>query len=81
MRLVDTLWRDLQLVLEPEHILAPSLRMWMCRPEERLELGCRDNLPQAAGRAQKVVSVPCEHDDVRSLSDRQRGGWCEELTG
>lgn len=49
VRLVDALRRDLQFVLKPEHILARSLGMWMCRPEERFELGRGDNLPQAAG--------------------------------
>ena len=57
MRLRDSLWRDLQLVLHPEDVLAQSLWMGSSGAEERLELGGRDDLPQPSRRALEVISV------------------------
>ena len=55
MRLVNTLGCNLEFVLHPEDVLLCALRMRSRRAKQGFELGCGDDLPQAARGALKVA--------------------------
>ena len=65
---IDALGRDLELVLSPKDVLARAFRVGLRRPEERLELGGRDDLPETSRGPLKVISA--QNHDSRVGQDR-----------